>query len=124
MKDRVYGTKESGERSEQGATVRGGSLYHMVGAPAVPANAGDRDTPLQVAWLSLDEDDNDSTRFLSYSIAALRTVEADLAGGVLSALQSPQPPPALRKANSIRRASGQRPTLFLPLGIPLFAPGP
>jgi hypothetical protein len=42
----------------------------------------------------------------------------------LSALQSPQPPPALRKANSIRRASGQRPTLFLPLGIPLFAPGP
>ena len=27
-----------------------------------------------VAWLSVDESDNDPTRFLSYSIAALRTI--------------------------------------------------
>ena len=46
------------------------------------------------AWHSLDESDNDPTRFLSYSIAALRTIEANIAKGVLSALQSPQPPPA------------------------------
>ena len=60
----------------------------------------------QVAWLSLDESDNDSTRFLTYLIAALQaalqaafqtstqTVKANIGAGALSALQSPQPPPA------------------------------
>jgi LuxR family maltose regulon positive regulatory protein len=47
-----------------------------------------------VAWLSIDENDNDPNRFLSYIIAALRTIEASIAAGVLSALRSPQPPPA------------------------------
>jgi LuxR family maltose regulon positive regulatory protein len=50
-----------------------------------------------VAWLSLDESDNDLTRFLTYVIAALNQVEgieAPLGQGIVSALQSPQPPPA------------------------------
>ena len=46
-----------------------------------------------VAWLSLDEGDNDSTRFLVHMIAALQSIDANIAKGVLSALQSPQPPP-------------------------------
>jgi LuxR family maltose regulon positive regulatory protein len=53
-----------------------------------------------VGWLSLDEGDNDPTRFLTYLVAALQTIEArqgpagNIGKGVLSVLQSPQPPPA------------------------------
>jgi LuxR family maltose regulon positive regulatory protein len=46
-----------------------------------------------VAWLSLDEGDNDPTRFLTYIIAALQTIMANIGEGVLDVLQSPQPPP-------------------------------
>ena len=46
-----------------------------------------------VAWLSLDEGDNDPTRFLTYLVAALQTIAANIGAGVLAALQSPQPPP-------------------------------
>src|SRR6266852_6057069 len=52
------------------------------------------------AWLSLDEGDNDPTRFLTYLVAALRTIAPDIGVGVLGALQSPQPPPT----ESIRTA--------------------
>jgi LuxR family maltose regulon positive regulatory protein len=46
-----------------------------------------------VAWVSLDEGDNDPARFLAYFVAALQTIEASIGDGILSALQSPQPPP-------------------------------
>jgi LuxR family maltose regulon positive regulatory protein len=46
-----------------------------------------------VAWLSLDEGDNDPTRFLTYLVAALQTIEPDIGAGVLGVLQSPQLPP-------------------------------
>jgi len=46
-----------------------------------------------VAWLSLDEGDNDTTRFLTYLVAALQTIAPNVGTEVLSALQSPQPPP-------------------------------
>ena len=46
-----------------------------------------------VAWLSLDEGDNDPVRFLTYFVAALQTVEAGIGDTVLAVLQSPQPPP-------------------------------
>ena len=46
-----------------------------------------------VAWLSLDEGDNDITRFLTYLVAALQTIAANIGEEVLGALQSPQPPP-------------------------------
>ncbi len=45
------------------------------------------------AWLSLDEGDNDPTRFLAYLVAALQTMAANIGKGVLGMLQSPQPPP-------------------------------
>lgn len=46
-----------------------------------------------VAWLSLDEGDNDPKRFLNYLVAALQTIAANIGRGVLGVLQSPQPPP-------------------------------
>src|ERR671921_731793 len=46
------------------------------------------------AWLSLDERDDDPTRFLTYLVAALQTIAPNMGSGVLGALQSPQPPPA------------------------------
>jgi LuxR family maltose regulon positive regulatory protein len=45
-----------------------------------------------VGWLSLDEGDNDPTRFLTYFVAALQTIAANTGKGVLAILQSPQPP--------------------------------
>jgi LuxR family transcriptional regulator, maltose regulon positive regulatory protein len=46
-----------------------------------------------VAWVSLDEGDNDPVRFLSYLVAALRrTVGEGFGEGILAALRSPEPP--------------------------------
>ncbi|MNU89262.1 HTH-type transcriptional regulator MalT [compost metagenome] len=47
----------------------------------------------QVAWLSMDEADNDSTRFLTYLFAALKPIGANMEEGLIGLLQSPQPPP-------------------------------
>jgi LuxR family maltose regulon positive regulatory protein len=53
----------------------------------------------QVAWLTLDEDDNDLTRFVSYFVAALRTIEfptdsfGEIGESASLALKSAQLPP-------------------------------
>jgi LuxR family maltose regulon positive regulatory protein len=46
-----------------------------------------------VAWLSLDESDNDLARFLVYLIHALQRISPNLGAGILETLQSPQTPP-------------------------------
>jgi len=47
----------------------------------------------QVAWVSLDENDNDPVRFWTYIIAALETVQPDLGAAALPLLHSLQPSP-------------------------------
>jgi LuxR family maltose regulon positive regulatory protein len=46
-----------------------------------------------VAWVSVDESDNDPARFLTYLITALQNVEEGIGEGVLASLRSPEPPP-------------------------------
>ncbi len=52
---------------------------------AVQANSGQR-----VAWLSLDDKDNDPARFITYLVAALRTIAPEVGGDVLALLQAAQ----------------------------------
>jgi LuxR family maltose regulon positive regulatory protein len=48
---------------------------------------------VRVSWLSLDEGDNDPACFLTYLVAALQTIAANIGKGVLAILESPQPSP-------------------------------
>ncbi len=52
-----------------------------------------RQADAATAWLSLDINDNDPARFLSYLVAALRKLEPSLGHAVLTTLKSPQIPP-------------------------------
>ena len=53
---------------------------HRSGGPRLDAR-GEATPPTAIAWLSLDESDNDLTRFLTYLIGALQTVEVDIGKG-------------------------------------------
>ena len=48
---------------------------------------------LSLAWFSLDEDDNDPARFLTYLVAAFTSVDRVELDDMLAQLLSPQPPP-------------------------------
>jgi LuxR family maltose regulon positive regulatory protein len=84
------------ERLSRGAE----SALTLVSAPAgfgkttllaewlVVAAAGER----SVAWLSLDQRDNDPALFWTYLVAALNTGVPGVGSGALSVLQPPQPP--------------------------------
>ena len=50
------------------------------------------ESDLPVAWLSLEAENNDPTRFLSYLIAALQTLDARLGTAAMALLRTPQPP--------------------------------
>ena len=56
------------------------------------ANLGPQYSNENAAWLSLDENDNDPVRFLSYLIAALQTVAPEVGETAVQSLQAPQLP--------------------------------
>jgi LuxR family maltose regulon positive regulatory protein len=68
-----------------GKTMLLSEWIHMVGAH--------RDAPLPIAWLSLDEADNDPTRFFTYLIAALRQLDEGVGQATQSLLGAQQLPP-------------------------------
>lgn len=47
---------------------------------------------LEVLWLSLDEEDNDPVRFMSYLVAVFQQVDSNFGISCLEMLKSPQPP--------------------------------
>lgn len=53
----------------------------------------DADHPLQTAWYSLDESDNDSLRFMAYVVAALQQINPTIGQSVQTELEASQPPP-------------------------------
>ena len=57
----------------------------------VARQGGDRD--VGVAWLSLDEGDNDLARFLTFLVLAVRTTSSQVGEQVLARLRSAQPVP-------------------------------
>ena len=75
-------------------------LHHKLTLVSAPAGFGKTtlisswvaqcDRP--AAWLSLDEEDSDPSRFLAYFISALQTIFPAFGDGLLAILQSPQPP--------------------------------
>jgi len=79
-------------------------LTHKIILISAPAGFGKttlladwlKTTSLPAAWLSLDEDDNDFARFLSYLTAALQGLDPSLDDTALDLLQTPQP--GLKKA--------------------------
>ena len=67
----------------------------LVGEWVAHLRSDDSNKGRRIAWLSLDENDNELTRFLTYFIRSLKqdnAVEAELGESVLTMLRSPQPP--------------------------------
>jgi LuxR family maltose regulon positive regulatory protein len=66
-----------------------------------------------VAWLSLDEGDNDPVRFLTYLVASLQGIEPHIGQAAQAMLQSPQPPPPEAFLTSLINDIAATPTPFV-----------
>ena len=68
-------------------------VSEWIAALTLSSSPNERGEGVRIAWLSLDEEDNDPARFLTYFITALQTIAPNIGAGVLGVLQAPQPPP-------------------------------
>ena len=81
---------------------------------AASADRASNTSPLPaVAWLSLDERDNDPTRFFSYVIAALDRIAPGVGDHALSMLRSPTPAPMEVVLGALLEELGQLPSEFV-----------
>ncbi len=65
------------------------------------------------AWLSLEEGDQELTRFLTYMICSLQTLKANIGEGVLTVLQNPPYPPTESILTALLNELAALPTPFL-----------
>lgn len=72
-----------------------------------------REIGLQVAWLSLDESDNDPSRFMAYFIAAIQSVRPGFGESIQAMIQSPQRPTAEVILTIMLNEIGSLPDLFI-----------
>ena len=68
---------------------------------------------VRLAWLSLDESDNDPARFLAYLVACLGRVQTGFGTAVLSILQLAQPPPVEIALTALVNELASLPTPFI-----------
>jgi LuxR family maltose regulon positive regulatory protein len=81
--------------------MKDGSFFRRLTLVSAPAGYGKTTLVLDwtnrvempVGWVSLDEGDNDPRRFITYLIAALRQVDANIGQSAEKMLQSPEAPP-------------------------------
>ena len=66
-----------------------------------------------LAWVSLEEADNDPVRFLSYLIAALQTIEPDIGEVALLSLRSPRSLPVRSALTTLINEIAATPTDFV-----------
>ncbi len=66
-----------------------------------------------VAWISLDEGDNDPARFLVYLIAALQGIASDFGKRALGALQAPKPLPVAPMLEDLINELASAPSPFV-----------
>jgi LuxR family transcriptional regulator, maltose regulon positive regulatory protein len=74
------------------------------------ADLDQRQGHTRVGWLSLDDGDNDLTRFVAHLVAALQSAELDVDAAVLESLSTPPSPDTLtRILNDVARAGEREP---------------
>jgi LuxR family transcriptional regulator, maltose regulon positive regulatory protein len=96
LSERMNASREDGgtqERMKDEGRRMKEELNNLDSSSFIPHPSSFIPHPSRVAWLSLDKDDNDPVRFLTYFIATLETISPGFSVDALTLLQSPQPPP-------------------------------
>jgi LuxR family transcriptional regulator, maltose regulon positive regulatory protein len=106
--ERLHSTLDAGHRLTLVSAPAGFGKTTLLSDWLIDIDQRQRDTG--AGWLSLDDADNDLTRFLAHLLAALRTAELDVDAAVLESLSTAPAADALtRILNDVARAGEREP---------------